>query len=107
MSAQKRLPPDAATQTEIRILSNHPLLSDLDPEDRLMWEELCVGNKQKKTGYWSMLEGGESAVFGCCSSVMGPRDSHTLVLEQLGKRFSAFSFSHTDSTVMELALFEL
>lgn len=36
---------------------------------------------------------GESAVFGCCSSVMGHRDSHTLVLEQLGKRCSAFSFS--------------
>lgn len=107
MSAQKRLPPDAAIRTEIRILSNQPLLSDLDPEDRLMWEELCVGNKQKKTGYWSMLEGGESAVFACRSPVMGPRDSHTLVLEQLGERLSAFSFSHTDSTDMELTLFEL
>lgn len=51
VSAQKRLLPDAAIRTEIWVLSNHPLLSDLDPEDRLVWQELCVGNKQQKTGY--------------------------------------------------------
>ena len=59
MSAQKRLLPDAAIRTEIRILSNHPLLSDLDLEDRPMWEELCVGNKQKKTRYLVYVGRGE------------------------------------------------
>lgn len=59
MGAQKHLLPDAAIRTEIRILSNHPLLSDLDPEDRLMWEELCVGNKQQKTGYFVYVGRGE------------------------------------------------
>lgn len=44
-------------QDRSRFLSKHPLLSDLDRGDRLMWEELWRRNK-RKLSTWSMLEEG-------------------------------------------------
>lgn len=44
-----------------------------------MCEEMWRRNKKR-----SMLERGEGALLGGCSSVMGHRDPHALVLEPLG-----------------------
>lgn len=50
----------AAIRTEIFVLSNHPLLSDLDPEDmglcgrNYVWEQAT-----ENPGSWSRLEEGE------------------------------------------------